>query len=169
MAALPFIAVAAMAAGAVMQGMQSSQNSTAQANAASSNATYDRQLGNLAGDTAAARGGTQLRQGAQNLGTEAAAIGESGSGVASGSSQDVLRQSETNARMDFLNTIYGGKVQKYADTVGAGQQDYMAEIDRRNAQSQMFGGFMNAGTTALTGANDYRMGTGGFGPTTPTL
>lgn len=167
MAALPFIAIAAMAAGSIMQGMQSSQNAGAQQQAAQANAQYDLEAGKTAAEAAASRGETQQRQGAEQVGEEAAAVGQSGTGIVNAAPS--IRQSETNSRMDFLNTIYGGQVQKYGYDVEAQQQEYAAKVAGLNKQNALYGGFFGAGTSALTGAANYGAGTGMFAPTTPTL
>jgi hypothetical protein len=172
MAILPILAIASMAmaaASAAMEAQQKGQQYDAQKNAAQANATADRAAGNTAFMTAADRGASGLRSGAEAVGSQATAMGQSGSGVAGAGAQDVLRQSETNQRMDFLNTIYGGQVQKYGYDVQGQQQDYQAKVAGMNAQNARYGGFMNAGTAALqSGTNSYMGGAfGAVGAGTP--
>jgi hypothetical protein len=169
MAALPIIAIAASAAGSIMQGMQKSQQAGAEQSAAQANAAYDTAAGKTAFMSAASQAAQGNRSGAEAIGSQAAAIGQSGSGIADASSQNVIRQSETNQRMDFLNKIYGGQVSQSQYNVQAQQQDYAAKVAGLNKQNAMYGGFMTAGTTALSGVAQYRMGTGGGQSTTPTL
>ena len=48
------------------------------------------------------------------------------------------------------------------------QQQYAAKVAGLNKQNAMYGGFMGAGTTALTGVSNYGMLNGWFLPTKPT-
>jgi hypothetical protein len=136
--------------GDILEGFQQSRNYGSQQQAAFRNAAFDTAAGKTAFMTAADRGAAGLRTGAEEVGRQAAAIGESGSGIATASSQNVVRQSEKNQRMDFLNTIYGGQVQKYNYDEQSQEQEYMAKVAGLNKQNAMYGGFMNAGTDALT-------------------
>ena len=70
--------------------------------------------------------------------------------------------------MDFLNDIYGGQVARSGYMADAQQQEYAAKIAGMNRQNVMYGGFLSAGTTALTGVSNYGLARGWFLPTKPT-
>jgi hypothetical protein len=167
MAALPFAAAGTQAVGSILSGFGQARNFSEQQNVANANAAYDVAAGKTAFMAAASRGATQIREGEQAVGEQAAAVGQAGTGIQNAAPS--IRQSETNQRMDYLNTIYGGELAKSEYGAEAQQQQYAAKIAGMNRQNAIFGGFLNAGTSLLTSGNDYRSQTGLFAPTSPTL
>lgn len=165
MMALPFAAIGMQALGSIVSGFGNARNFGSQQQAAQANATYDFAAGKTAYMSAADRGATQIRQGEQAVGAQAAEVGQSGTGIVNAAPS--IRQSETNSRMDFLNTIYGGQVAKYGYDVEGQQQEYEAKVAGLNKQNAMYGGFLGAGTNLLTGGANYASGTGLFAPTQP--
>lgn len=139
--------------GSILSGFASARNFGSQQNVAEANAAYDVAAGKTAFMAAASRGATQIREGEQAVGEQAAAVGEAGTGIENAAPS--IRQSETNNRMSFLNTIYGGASQKYNYDAAAQQQQYLAKIAGLNKQNALVGGFLNAGTTALTTAGSF--------------
>jgi hypothetical protein len=107
-AALPYLAAAGSAYGAI-------QNS----NAAGFNAKVERNQSNLSIDQGNAQEGMVRRMGREALGKQAAAFGASGVGYG-GSSETSLDQSAVNQELDALNTRYKGTFTSYGYGVQSG-------------------------------------------------
>jgi hypothetical protein len=142
------------AAAAGMGGVAQSQQATAESKAAQYNADVLVQQGNAASNSAASNEGASLRRSAGDLGEQAAAIGQSGTGTG-GSAQGVMKQSATNARLDALNIWYGGELERHQDLAAANLQRYNAEVYKRNSDTALTVGFGRAGTSLLMGGADY--------------
>jgi len=112
-AAVPWIAGAA---GSLISGVQAKH-------AADQNAALMEQQGRIAQAQAFRDEETQRRQARQMLGTQAAAIAESGGGMG-GTSAKLIEQSAANAELDALNIRYAGILKgKGLMAAGANQKE----------------------------------------------
>lgn len=160
-AALPFIIIGITAMGSIMQGQQASQQASSQGQISQFNADASRQQAQVAGQIGAANEADARRKGALFLGSQAAALGESGIGL-EGSVSDVMKQSATFAAIDALNKRYEGQIQKRGLVNQSISDQYGADTYGRNASSSMYGGFLGAGTSILSGVSKYGQVTGKF-------
>lgn len=85
------------------------------------------------------------REGAQRIGQETAAVGQSGTGYG-GSNSRLIAQNALNVQLDALNTRYKSQLQKWSYQAQASNLDYEARQAR-------VGGFLNAGAALLKGAS----------------
>jgi hypothetical protein len=137
-------------ASSAMAGVAQSQQDTAQSKAAQYNATALVNAGDAASNSAASNEGASLRRSAGQLGEQAAAIGQSGTGTG-GTAQGVMTQSATSAKMDALNIWYGGELERHQDLEAANLQRYYSEAYKRNASTDLISGGTSAGTKLLMG------------------
>lgn|SRR5208282_2008673 len=142
------------AAAAAGQGYQGYVAGNEQASAANYNASVLREQGNLESASASANMAANIRKTTQQLGTQAAAIGQANVGVGP-SQQKVEQQSATNAKMDALNIWYGGELARHQALSAASEQSYEASVDKSNANASLISGSINAGTKIATGAALY--------------
>jgi hypothetical protein len=155
MAAVLVAATAISAFGAIAKGSQESAAFGAQQQQAQYNAASERQQAQAAGAVGAEQEAAQRRKGALFLGEQAAAIGESGTGITSGSAQDVMRQSATFAAMDALNTRYEGQLRSKSFLNQSIADEYAAGVYGKSKQNAITGGYLGAGSAILSGAASY--------------
>jgi len=145
-----FAIIAAVTAAAQMaSALQQSSQSSAQADAAGYNVAVLKQQGISASNTAAANMAESQRRSAGELGEQAAAFGQANIGTG-GSVSAVEKQSATNARMDALNILYGGELERHQAFAEASAERYRQLVYKRNADTQLYGGI---GTSLLSGAS----------------
>lgn len=99
------------AVGALIQGRQARNEIDVQRDIQQFNNKVTEQNAALAGQQASAREEQQRRESRNILGTQRAAIAQSGVGFG-GSSADIIRQSETSAELDALNIRYAGVLER---------------------------------------------------------
>lgn len=151
MNALPFLIGGVAAMGSLMKGIGEAQQLSAQADAAKYNAAVLRQQSDQALRTSAAEEATQRRQAEQVLGTQRAAIAESGLGFG-GSAADVMRESRIEAELDALNIRYKGQLESRNLLSAAALEKYKAATARRQVPLA----YVGAGTSALSeGVSGY--------------
>lgn len=138
----------AAAASTAMTAASASSAASAQSKAFRYQAEADKQAGVQATNTAAANMAVQQRQSAGQLGEQAASLGEANVGTG-GSAGQVEKQSATNARMDQLNTWYGGELERHQMFQEADLNRYNSLIERNNSDSALIGGSIGAGTKLL--------------------
>lgn len=142
-AAIPWIATAFTAVGAVTSAVQKSDASAVNAATMRDEAK-----------TAAAQGfeaeAAQRRKTGIILGSEAAAAGQAGAGYG-GSTGRVLQQSALNAEKDALNIRYKAQLQKWGYTTQAGNIAY-------EGQQESNAGFLKAGASLLRGYSGNYLG-----------
>ena len=131
-AALPYIAAAGAAYGAVKQGQASAVNAQIATNEQG-----------MAVNQSNAQEGMVRRQGREALGRQAAAFGAAGVGYG-GSSAVALDQSAVNQELDALNTRYKGQVTGYGYGIQSG-------FDK--SQSSQYGVMAGAALLKGIGAN----------------
>lgn len=102
---------AAGAIGALVQGRQERNRIDVQRDIEQFNIKVGEQNAALTAQQASVREEQQRRESRQILGTQRAAIAQSGVGFG-GSSADIIRQSETSAELDALNIRYAGVLER---------------------------------------------------------
>lgn len=143
MAFAPLIAGGIAAVGSIVSGI--SQNSAAKANAKASDNAAE-----VAQDQAARRADA-IRQNAHRLrGEQSAAYGASGV-TQEGSPFSVMQDSEYEAELDALTATYEGKIQ--ADSLKA-----QGRAQRRSGHEAVVAGVVGAGTAALSGYGNWKIG-----------
>lgn len=158
MAALPVMAILAVAStavaayGAYQQGQAAEATYKSQAQAADYNATIQSQNATVARQQAAAREEAQRRRTRQILGEQRAAIGQAGIGLG-GSAADVYGQSAANAELDALNIRYEGELDARGLLAQSELTRYEAKADRMNAKSAKRAGYVNTASALLSGGS----------------
>lgn len=153
-AALPFIALAGSAIGAV----GAIRSGNAANNAAQANASMLRDQAQSTRMQALQREEMQRRHARQVVGQQVAASAESGGGLF-GSNLDLLRESAFNAEMDALGIRYEGQTQATNMLNQATMESYAGKQRRT-------GGYLSAAGSLLNGTAGYISG-GGTLPFTP--
>lgn len=132
---------AASALGSVVAGEAANQASQYNAQVAEQNAERVR-------TEAAAKAERSVRQSRQVLGTQRAAVAQSGFGF-TGSMSDLITTSETNADLDALTIAYEG------EAAARGYQN-QAQLDRMQGKNAKTAGYIGAATSLLsTGVKGY--------------
>lgn len=144
---------AVAAYGAYQSGKATEASYEAQANADKYNAEIERQNAAAARQQAGAREEAQRRQARQFLGEKRAALSQAGIGL-SGSAADVYAQSAANAELDALNIRYEGEMQGRGLMAQSELSTYQGKANRMNAASAKRAGYLDAATTALSGATN---------------
>lgn len=101
-----------MMAGAGASALGTASQSQQNLNIAEYNAKALRYQANQASRAGAANEESSLRGSALDLGEQAAAIGQANIGTG-GSAAEIMKESAANARLDALNTWYGGELQRH--------------------------------------------------------
>ena len=140
MEALIIASTAVSAIGAIQQGK--SAQSAANANAANleQNAGIERSQANQ-------REEAKRREARMVLGTQRAALAESGGGMG-GSAADVMRQSSINAELDALTLRYEGDLRARGLEAEAQQERFAGKVAKRAS-------YFNAASSILSGAAAY--------------
>lgn len=142
---LPWISMAFTVVGALSQANTARQNAQAQSAAADYNAQVARNQAYSALQESTAAQLAQRRRSAQLLGSQRAAVAQSGVGFG-GSTKDILEQSETLSELDVLNLAYEGEMKSRGYLGQADLEAFNASQARRNARSATTAGFINAGS-----------------------
>jgi len=155
MQALIVASTALKAVGALKEGQAqaASYKSAAQANLY--NAAVAEGNARAALEQANAREEGQRRQFGQLQGQALAAAAQSGAGMG-GSNADVLAQSAANNELDALTIRYEGQMQSGGMMAQAQQERYQAAANRKNAGRAMKAAYINAASSVLSGASDYK-------------
>jgi hypothetical protein len=151
------------AATSIISAQQKAGQDAAQAQAAGNEATIAQQQARTAQQIAVAQEGTQLQKNAQIEGAQVAAIAQSGTGVTSGSAQDVMRQTAINDQLDRLNIRYQGKLEAHGYSTQAEEARTAQGVLRSNASNARLSGYLGAGQALLGTGTSYASGC--FGPT----
>ena len=133
-----------MVATAAVTAIGTASSAKAQSNASKQNALYAERNQQLSMMQAGAREEAQRRRARYALGSQAAAIAESGVDVNSGSAARSVAESATNAELDALNIRYEGLMQA---------EGYAAEAanERTRSKYAMNAGYFGAATSLLGG------------------
>lgn len=142
------------AAGAIKQGQAQAASYKSEQAAANYNATIQAQNATTARQQSNAREEVQRRQTRQFLGRQAAAIGQSGTGLG-GSNADVYGQSAANAELDALNIRYEGELDARGLLAQSELSRYSGKVAGMNAKSAKSGSYWSAASSLLNGASTY--------------
>ncbi len=158
---LALTGAAVAGAGALMSGINQSNQYGQQADALDRNAALSDQQAGQVFAQGVQREETQRAQAGQQLGAQRAAVAESGFNPNTGSALDVQVQSARNAELDALQTRYQGILQGTSLEDQATQQRYQAATARASSRSALISGGISAAAAALGGyANYARLGGG---------
>lgn len=150
------------ALGAIRQGEAQAQMFRAQQQAAEYNAAVQRNNARASTEQANAAEEQHWRRFRALQGEAIAGIGQSGTGF-DGSNLDLLKQNEANAMLDALNIRYQGQNQ-YAGLMAQSELERMQGAQAgRNASSARMAGFVNAGSSLLSGVSNYGLFKAGYG------
>ncbi|WP_186152452.1 virion core protein, T7 gp14 family [Burkholderia gladioli] len=160
---LALAGAAVSGAGALMSGINQSNQYGQQADALDRNAALaDAQAGQVFAQ-GVQREETQRAQAGQQLGAQRAAVAESGFDPNSGSALDVQVQSARNAELDALQTRYQGILQGTSLEDSARQTRYQASVSRASSRSSLISGGISAAASTLGGLASYAKLGGGIG------
>lgn len=144
--------------GQYQEGREQAANLKTQAQMSARNAALLRGQASLARQQAGAEEEAQRRQAKQILGTQRAAVGQSGIGFG-GTAGMLLEDSAVQAELDALNIRYGGELQASDLLSQASQSDIESQILKKNAKAAKKAGIMGAATSLLSaGAQAYGSG-----------
>ncbi|MBJ9709882.1 virion core protein, T7 gp14 family [Burkholderia gladioli] len=160
---LALAGAAVSGAGALMSGINQSNQYGQQADALDRNAALaDAQAGQVFAQ-GVQREETQRAQAGQQRGAQRAAVAESGFDPNSGSALDVQVQSARNAELDALQTRYQGILQGTSLEDSARQTRYQASVARASSRSSLISGGISAAASTLGGLASYAKLGGGIG------
>lgn len=163
--AAPYIGLASAglgALGAIRQGEAQAQMFKSQQQAAEFNAAVERNNARAVTEQANAAEEQHWRRFRALQGEAIAGIGQSGTGF-DGSNLDLLKQNEASGMLDALNIRYQGQNQ-YAGLMAQSELERMQAAQAgRNASSARLAGFVNAGTSLMSGVSNYGLFKNGYG------
>lgn len=144
--------------GQYQQGREQESNLKTQARIAQRNAVLLRGQAATARQQAGRDEEAQRREARRFLGTQRAAIGQSGIGFG-GTAGQLLEDSAVQAELDALNIRYGGELQATDILNQAAMSDTESQILRANAKSAKRAGITGAATSLLSaGGQAYASG-----------
>ena len=159
--ALPFIAAASAAIGAVgaiQQGRQASAAAKSQANMDEYNATMAEFQAKQANASAGRQEDEQRQRARQTIGAQLAASAQAGAGL----NTDLLRQSVYNMDADSSAIRYEGALKAQGLTDTASMARSSAAVNRDRARSATTAGYLNAAGSVLNaGMSYYKASNGG--------
>jgi len=141
----------------IWQGYQEAENLNAQASTLDRQSEIDRQNKQIVAEQGTAEQGMRARRARGVIGSQRAALAESGVVSSEGSALDTLEQSAVEAELEQLTTIYNTELQKRGLQNQADMSRFNAKRARSGASKAIIGGFIG-GASAATGAasNFYR-------------
>jgi hypothetical protein len=152
------------AASSMMQGLAGYQQGQAGKETAQYNAGVLEQQSKQVQQAATAQEAQQLRKSQGELGEQAAAIGQANVGTGP-TVQGIERQSATDARMEALNTWYGGRIQGIEALQQARLEEYKGQVASHAGTMALISGGIGAATSLGTGgAQQYRYSSTGVAP-----
>lgn len=156
------MAAAALIATAVLSGISAmaeasaaSSQADAEKSAAEYNAATARDQAANAARAASANEDAKRRESAMRLGSQRAALTESGVDITSGTGADLMAQSTLNTEMDALNIRYQGKLQAKGYNDQAALDDMAASAAGKRKSSAWVTGGLKAGGSVLSGVGIY--------------
>lgn len=149
------IASAAMSAiGSIQQANSQAASMRAQQQASDYNAAVMNQNAAVETQQAGQREEAQRRQARMILGSQRAAIAQSGGGM-EGSAADLVAQSARDAELDALTLRYEGQMRARGMGIQAEQETYQGRVAGANASRAMTAGYMGAAGSILSGVGNY--------------
>ncbi len=143
------------AVGAIQGGQAAKAQAEAQAKASEYNASLTKIQADVARQQAGAREEQQRRGARQVMGRQRAAIAQSGVGFI-GSALDISEQSAANAELDALTTRYQGELAARGLLAQAEGDLYGAKVQRVAGKQAQTAGYLQAGSSLLTGYGKYK-------------
>ena len=141
---------AMQAYGAIEEGKANQQEANARAQANIYNAKVKDMQAGIARQQANAREEQQRRKARQLLGTQRAAISESGIGLM-GSALDIAEESSTRAELDALTIRYEGELESKGLLADAEQERYESKVNVMAGKNAMRGAYLSATSAILSG------------------
>lgn len=156
MAAGPLMlaAAAVQAIGAIQAGQAAKEEANARAQANIYNAKVKDMQAGIARQQANAREDQQRRKARQMLGSQRAAISESGVGFM-GSALDIAEESATRAELDALTIRYEGDLESRGLLADAEQERYESKVNVMAGKNAMKGAYLSATGALLSGGARY--------------
>lgn len=149
--ALPYIAAAFSALGAIAESNVDQAQAKSRANAAEMNTMAANQQADIALTQAGLEEEAQRTQARHILGDQRAAIAQAGTGSLSSTNQSLVINSAKNAEQDALNIRYGGLLEAHGYRVKSQQYAYEAKATRAQLPAMRASGYLNAFSSALSG------------------
>ncbi|WP_206141184.1 hypothetical protein [Burkholderia sp. Tr-20355] len=153
--ALTIGSAAVSTVGAISGGMAKSAQASQQAAALDRNAALSDQQAGQVYAQGVNREEAQRAQAGQQLGTQRAAVAESGFNPNVGSALDTQVQSTRNAELDALQLRYQGILQGQSLEDQAQQDRYAARTARASARNSLVAGGISAAASLLGGVASY--------------
>jgi hypothetical protein len=149
-AALPYIAAAGAALGALDQSQQQQAQLTMEANANEMDALALKQQAAQANVVAGMEEEAKRRENRAFAGEQRAAMAEAGTGLLSSTNQALVAQSAFTAEQDALNIRYGGLLEAHGLTQKSEKSTFAAKAARWQTKRVRASGYLNAATSALS-------------------
>ena len=154
---LMLVSAGVSAMGSIQEGQAAKAQADAQAKASEYNAAVTRIQADVARQQAGAREEQQRRGARQVMGRQRAAIAQSGVGFI-GSALDIAEQSAAAAELDALTMRYEGELAARGLLAQAEGDLYGAKVQRAAGKQAQTAGYLQAGSTLLTGYGKYKGG-----------
>jgi hypothetical protein len=145
---------AVAAAGKLMAAHAQAQNAEAQEKAFNYNASQEKINANAVQAAASANEMAQRRDNAVKLSMDVARTGESAGGF-TGTNVGALNQEGANLELSALNTRYQGTAQAYGLMSRATQDEYNAQIAKKNIGNAQRAGWIGAAGAVLSSVSSY--------------
>lgn len=150
------------AVSSVASGIAQSDAQRAQANANRYNAgVAQTNAENVSSQTVAAEE-TQRRKARQVLGSQRAALAQTGFDPGSGSLAGIYDQSVMNAEMDALNLRYEGKIKRQSYLNQSSLYNYMADVNDNNASNAIMSAGIGAASSIFSGSGTMAKANAGY-------
>lgn len=141
--------------GSLASGISQSSQLSQQSDVLSRNAAMSEQQAGQVYAQGVERESQQRAQSDQTLGTQRAAVAESGFNPSTGSALDVQVQSTQNAELDALQTRYQGILQGSSLEDQAAQQRYQSKVAAASSKTALATGVLSVAGSALSGYAAY--------------
>jgi hypothetical protein len=149
-AAMPYLAAAGAAAGALSESQTQQTNLAIEANAAENDALALKYSAENANQVAGMEEDAQRAAARRLQGEQRAAMAEAGTGLLSSTNQALTVQSAVTAEQDALNIRYGGLLEAHGLMAKSEQSRFQAKVARQNIKSTRASGYLKAGAAALS-------------------
>lgn len=162
-AAMPYIAAAGAAMGALSESQTQQQQLQVQADTEENNALAQTQQAQLANQQAGVEEERIRKDARQAAGAQRAAMAEAGTGLLSSTNQRLVVASDLAAEQDALDARYGGLLQAHGFNQQAIESRFQAKVARKQVKSVRASGYLKAFGSALSAysGSGGRFGGGG--------
>ncbi len=155
---MEFFAIAAagvQAAGAIVSGIEQSNQLEFSARQNRNNAIYERQNATLENQLATADANAQRRRGRAEVAEQTTALSQSGF-LINGDAASAIQDSAANAELDALNIQYRGVLRARQNIAQAEAYEAQARADKAAKKAMPLKTIIGAATSALTGYSNVR-------------